>query len=329
MKPLKILGMGKYLPSYQVSSEQLEQAWGLENGWIYKLNGVRYRHYAAKDELRYQMGAKAFQQALDKANLSFTDLDLIIDASGSFDYPIPHNACFYPAALGYPEYPIPCWDIDSTCLSFVTALDTASYLLDGHRYKHIAIVSSEISSKALDPKDPKTASLFGDAAAAAIIGLPKEGTQNAILAADMKTYSKGATYTMMPGGGAAFPPGQLADKAMYSFQMQGSKVMRMAMQIVPPFVKGLLETAGIEITALNCFIPHQASKRGLQFARRAFQLKEEQLIDILAKYGNCISASIPLALCEAIEENRLQRGQYALLLGTAAGLSVGGILLRY
>ena len=168
-RPIKIRSIASYIPSQKISSEKLEQQLGLPKGWVMKANGVQNRYHVAAHETGAYMGAKALQKALDKAGLQFEDLDLLIDASGSFDHPIPHNACLIPKEMGILDAGIPCWDIDSTCLGFVTALDTASYLLEGKRYKNIAIVNSEIASKSLNPNDPKTATLFGDAATAAIV----------------------------------------------------------------------------------------------------------------------------------------------------------------
>lgn len=327
MKALKILSMGRYLPQSKVLSSELEQKWGLETGWIKSVNGVEERHYASELESCAFMGGQALKQALERADMDFRELDLIIEASGSFDNPIPHDACFLPTQLGFPDHPIPCWNVDSTCLSFVTALDMLSYMLDGERYKKVAVVSSEIASKSLDPKHPKTASLFGDGAAAAIITLPDEGEEAGVLAADMITISSGATYTMVPGGGNAIHPNESNNKSDFCFQMQGSKVMKLGLQHGPSFIQALLEKAGLQASELDLFVPHQASKMAMEALQRLFKFPD--MVDILATHGNCISASIPLALESAISSGRLKRGDLCCLFGTAAGLSFGGLLLRY
>jgi 3-oxoacyl-[acyl-carrier-protein] synthase-3 len=327
MKALKILGMGRYLPERIVSSSELEEEWGLEPGWIQKKNGVEQRHYAAPHESCAYMGGQALKQALERANVEFQELDLIIEASGSFDHPIPHDACFLPSQLGFPDHPVACWNVDSTCLSFVTALDMLSYMLDGQRYKKVAVVSSEIASKSLDPSHPKTASLFGDGAAAAIIGLPEEGEEAGVIAADMITISSGATYTMVPGGGNVLHPSTSDKKADFCFKMEGSKVMKLGLQHGPSFIQALLEKAGLQASALDLFIPHQASKMAMEALQRLF--KFPAMVDILSTHGNCISASIPLALESAISTGRLKRGDLCCLFGTAAGLSFGGLVLRY
>ncbi|MCP4440367.1 MAG: beta-ketoacyl-ACP synthase III [Aureispira sp.] len=328
-KPIKIVSMGQYLPVQKVDSASLEKELGLEEGWILKTNGVRSRHYVNAQETGAYMGAQALQKALNRANMQFEDLDLLIDASGSFDFPIPHNACLIPRELGILNAGIPCWDVDSTCLGFVTALDMASYLLDGSRYSNVAIVNSEIASKSLNPKDPKSATLFVDAAIATIVSYCSTDEGKGVLAAGMETYSQGAHYTRVKGGGNALHPNTKTTFSDFTFAMEGKAVMRLGMQKILPFVEKLFSTVELEMSDIDCIIPHQASKMALDFAQKVFKWRSDQMVSILADYGNCISTSIPLALYTAIESGQLQRGDSCLLLGTAAGLSVGGLVFVY
>lgn len=328
-KPIKIVSMGYYLPVQKMDSSMLEKQLGLEEGWILKTNGVRSRYYVNAQETGAYMGAQALQKALQRANMQFEDLDLLIDASGSFDFPIPHNACLIPRELGILDAGIPCWDVDSTCLGFVTALDMASYLLDGDRYSNIAIVNSEIASKSLNPKDPKSATLFGDAATATIVSYFPNDSRTGILVAGMETYAQGAHYTRVKGGGNALHPNTDTAFSDFTFVMEGKAVMRLGMQKILPFVQKLFAQVDLTMEDIDCIIPHQASKMALDFAKKVFKWRSDQMVSILADYGNCISASIPLALYTAIENGQLKRGDSCLLLGTAAGLSVGGLLFIY
>lgn len=330
IKPLKIIGMGKYLPYRRVSAMELEERHDIPKGWILKHSGVEYRHYAADFETCAYMGARALEEALQKANLVFEDLDLIVSASGSFDYPIPHRACWIPKEMGKLEAGIPCFDIDATCLSFITALDVVSSLLDGKRYRNIAIVSSEISSKSLNYKDWESSTLLGDGAAAAVVTLPNEGESSAILNANMQTFAKGVANTIVRAGGnvAHGRDKSLADE-LFAFEMRGRELLRLVMHITPPFVRGLFEPLGFELKDLDLCIPHQASKAGLKMGRRLLKLKESQFFSHLETHGNCIAASIPMALYDAIEAKRIVRENKVLLIGTGAGLSIGGVVLRY
>lgn len=328
-KPFKILSMGAYIPKQKVSSSELEKRLNLGEGWIMKANGVKHRYHVSGEETGAFMGARALEEALEKADLSFNDLDLLIEASGSFDFPIPQNACLIPRELGFLEAGVPCWDVDSTCLGFVTALDMASYLLDGQRYKRIAIVNSEIASKSLNYEDPKSSTLFGDAATATIIGLPSDGEQAGVITADMKTYAQGAYYTRVKGGGNYLHPNEETQPTDFTFAMQGKLVMRLGMQRIPPFLDDLLNAGNIQMNAIDCIVPHQASKMALEFSKKVLKWDETKMVSILEDYGNCISASIPLALYHAIQSKQLNRGDSCLLIGTAAGLSLGGLVFVY
>ena len=328
-KPIKIVSTGHYVPKNRISSEQLEKELNIEKGWSDAHNGIQFRHKANEKESGAYMGAMALQVALQKADLEFEDLDLLIEASGSFDFPVAHNACLIPIELDKLDAGILCWDVDSTCLGFVTALDMVSYLLDGNRYKKVAIVNAEISTRSLNPYDKKTVTLFGDAATAVIVTLPEQDEACGILAADMKTYSEGAHLTIIKGGGNAIHGLTNPTLEDLTFDMKGKEVMKLAMKKVVPFTKKLLSQSNANLSDIHCVIPHQASKKALLFAQKALQLRDDQMLSIIAEYGNCISASIPLGLHTAIETGRLKRGEDVLLLGTAAGLSVGGIHLIY
>lgn len=330
IKPLKIVGMGKYLPNRRVSAKELEERHRIPKGWIIKYSGVEYRHYANDSETCAYMGAKALEEALQKADLVFEDLDLIVSASASFDYPIPHRACWIPKEMGKLEAGIPCFDLDSTCLSFITALDVVSSLLDGERYKRIAIVSSEISSKSLNYKDWESSTLLGDGAAAAIVALPNEGDSSAILNANMQTFSKGVAHTIVrAGGNVAHGRDKNIEDEAFTFDMRGRELLRLVMKITPSFVKGLFESLDFEAKDLDLCIPHQASKAGLKMGRRLLKLKEKQYFSHIETHGNCIAASIPMALYDAVEAGRVVRGNRVLLIGTGAGLSIGGVVLEY
>lgn len=329
VKSLKILGMGKYLPVRRVTAKELEELHQIPEGWIVEHSGVRYRHYATFETGAY-MGAEALTEALAKANLIFEDLDLIISAGASFDHPIPHRACWIPKQMGKLEAGIPCFDVDSTCLSFITALDLASSLLDGQRYQKIAIVSSEISSKSLNYKEWESSTLLGDGAAAAIVGFVEEESSSKVLNANMQTFAKGVANTMVfAGGNAAHGRDKnIADEA-FTFHMKGRELLRLVMKITPPFVQNLFQSLDFEVKDIDLCIPHQASKAGLKMGQRLLHLSENQYFSHLETHGNCIAASIPMALYDAIENKRIVRGDKVLLIGTGAGLSIGGLVLVY
>ncbi len=327
---VKIAGMGKYLPERVVTSEEIEKKMGLEPGWAESKSGVRERHFVSDKETCSYMGARALEKALKAANMEYEDLDAIVGASGSYDHPIPYNACLIQKEMGYEESGTPCWDIDSTCLSFVTALDIVSYLIEAGKYKNVAIVTSEIASRSLNYNERESATLLGDGAAAAIISksTPEEGSK--IIAAEMKTYSSGAFFTYVKGGGNIVHPNSPDRKDEdFTFTMKGMAILEMAFDKLPGFFRELFSEVDFTMRELDLLVPHQASKAGLDMAKTAFRLTDNQIMNNLLTHGNCIAASIPMALHDAIEEGRIKRGAKVCIAGTAAGLSIGGLVFIY
>jgi 3-oxoacyl-[acyl-carrier-protein] synthase III len=328
-KAVQIVGMGKYLPPRQVSASELEVQMGLESGWIMAKSGVALRHFVEEDT-NASMGAKALNQALERAGIAYEELDLIISAAGSYDYPIPDTSCLIQKSAGHGDSGIPSFTVDATCLSFITALDLASCLLDCGRYKQIAIVSSEAASKSLNYQEWESATLLGDGAAAAIVRATPAGEPSAVLSAAMETYGDGAFHTWVRGGGNVFHPRlESFDPEAYTFHMNGAAVLGMAFRKLRPFVKKLFAELDFSLQEVELFVPHQASKVALEKAQSLFRLSDQQFVSNLETHGNCIAASIPMALCDVIEQKRLQRGDRVCLLGTGAGLSLGGLVFVY
>ncbi|MGE3728663.1 MAG: 3-oxoacyl-[acyl-carrier-protein] synthase III C-terminal domain-containing protein [Candidatus Sericytochromatia bacterium] len=328
-KALQIVSMGKYLPPHQVTASELEAKMGLEPGWIMEKSGVAIRHFVTEDS-NASMGAKALAQALERGGLAYEDLDLIISAAGSYDYPIPDTSCLIQKEAGHGDSGIPSFTVDATCLSFITAMDVASCLLSSGRYRQIAIVSSESASKSLNYNEWESASLLGDGAAAAIVRLTPEGEDSGVISAAMETYGDGAFYTWVRGGGNAFHPGHAPFEAeAYTFHMNGAAVLGMAFRKLRGFVKKLFAELDFSLQEVDLFVPHQASRVALEKAQAFFKLSDAQFVSNIETHGNCIAASIPMALCDAIDEKRLKRGDRVCLLGTGAGLSLGGLVFVY
>ncbi|GAA3813888.1 3-oxoacyl-[acyl-carrier-protein] synthase III C-terminal domain-containing protein [Nocardioides panacisoli] len=327
-RALRILGTGAVVPDNELLSTAIDERLGLAAGTVEARTGVRVRY--VEHGTAAQLGARAARKALAAAGLDLADVDVIIGASATPDQPLPCNAALLHEELA-PPHPVPAWDVNASCLSFLVALDLAATLIDAGRHRHVLVVSSDIASVGLDWSELGASGIFGDGAAAAVLG-PADGTDSAVLAAGFSTHSEGAHTCEIPGGGSRHAPdrveGPYGDIAR--FRMDGGAVFRLAIQHLPPFVDGLLAEAGdIELPDLPLVIPHQASHHGLSWLRQRLGLRDDQMVDIYADRGNQVAASLPSALHAAIESGRLRRGDLALLLGTGAGLSIGGIVLCY
>jgi 3-oxoacyl-[acyl-carrier-protein] synthase-3 len=324
-KPIKIVSTGKYMPS-KISSEELEfKNSKLPKGFSAHKNGVKYRHQATFETNGY-MGARAAEEALSKAGLTLNDIDFLISASATFDYPLPSQSSIIKSAItGGNLANFPTLDVNSTCLSFVSAFEIAAKMLDGLQYKKILLVSAEIASKGLNTSNPETYTLFGDGAVAIILSYEQDAS-SCFLKASFKTYSEGVEHTIIRGGGNA---NHFRDtpynEALFSFEMNGLKMLKLAKKTMPEFMETMLNDLSLELSDFDAIIPHQASKTGLHLFRKIYNLNHKQVKENIENYGNCIAASIPLLLHDCIENGEVKRGDLCLLFGTSAGFSIGAL----
>ena len=216
IKSFKILGTGIYLPGKKVRSSELEKKYNIPKGWSEKNSGVKERYHADKIS-GGEMGARAVENALQNANLSLEDIDLLISTSATFDYPLPNESVIIKSEIKDSEqYHFPAISVDSTCTGFITGIDVAAHLLDGKRYRNIVIVSAEIASKGINPDNWETATLFGDAAVAAIISYDPSG-KSGLIKSMSKTYSEGVYQAIIRGGGNRNPIKDFTyDKCLHS-----------------------------------------------------------------------------------------------------------------
>ncbi len=326
---IKLLGSGKYLPSKIVTSSEIDKKLGLSSGWTEKKSGVKQRHHVVS-ETASEMGAHAVKLALEDANLQMEDIDCIISTSGTYEQPIPSTASLIQEQLNWQGSRIPAFDINSTCLSFVTGLDMISYLVEADRYNRVILVSSEIASVGVNWEQKESSVLFGDGAVAIIIEKSKDG-KSKIVASLMETYSEGAHQTEIRGGGTKLHPRNYSNitKEEFLFDMDGKAIFRLVLKEINGFIKRLFNNTNFTLDDMDLVIPHQASGMAMRILREKLGIPKEKYMDIIENHGNTIAASIPMALHEAIKQGKIKHGDKVLLIGTSAGLSIGGIILEY
>ncbi len=327
-RAFRIKGVGKYLPKAIITSSQIEAKFGLPGGYIYENTGVESRHFAMEESNTF-MGVQALRNALADAKLNIKDIDCLIGASATFDHIIPNRSCLIKNAFREAvDVDFPCIDINTVCTSFISALDYATMLIASGTYENIAIVSSEISNNGLNPDNLETYGLFGDGAAAVIISSTNK--QSGLIQHVSKTYSKGTKYTIIEAGGNFNHTKNIPyDPTLYSFKMQGEKLLKAAMHTLPNFLAQFFQPHLGSMQDVNLIVPHQASKLGLKLLTRLNQGNSENIVDQLKDHGNCIAASIPMALVTSIKNNTLKEGDTCFLLGTAAGITISGLLFKY
>ncbi len=291
--------------------------------WIEGRTGVLQRHIADEDESMATMAATAGAEALDGERP-----DLIINASLTPIQLIPDSSVFVQKELGFEG--IPSFSVHATCMSFAVGLHTAGALVTAGAYRRVLVVSSEQGSVCRDFEHPESAALIGDGAAAAVIEPTPTGESSELLSWAMSTWPEGSDLAELRGCGTRRHPNDpRTEPGDNLFRMRGPRIYKMAVTKVDELVEALLDQANMTRDAIDWVVPHQPSGPGLGAVSSRFGFAEDRVVNIISEYGNCIAASIPMALHTAIASGRLQRGQTFMLLGTGAGLSVAGAILRY
>ncbi len=274
------------------------------------------------------MAAAALTDALATAGLVPEELDALILTAAVPEQPMPTTAVLTLAQLGVPGGRIDAFDINATCLGFLTAVQVAAMGIAVGRWRRVGIAAVDLASRGLNHADIESSALFGDGAAAAVLGPSTDGS--ALLAVRFDTHPSGARLCELPAGGTRWnpnrPPPHPTD---YTFRMDGLGVMKLAARTLPGFLRALLDEADIALADIDVVVPHQASGLGLRFLKEKLGITPGTVIDLLAEQGNQVAASLPSALHASIASGRLRRGGHALLIGTAAGLTLGGAVLRY
>lgn len=328
MLSVKMLGLGYYLPKTLVTSEDLDKRLHLALGSVEKKSGLKQRHFVNKDETTSFMGAEAAKRAIADAQITLDEVDAIIGACGVGEQAIPCNAALIQRQLGLENSGIPCFDINSTCISFLTAVDTASYLITGKKYRNVLIVSSEIPSSGLNWQDMETCTIFGDGAAACVLG--QSDGDSKIIHSHFETHSSGADFCKVESCGTRILPSMHQDfpESAY-FQMDGKKVFKLACKLIKHTHQVLLNETNMTISDIDWVIPHQASKLGIHHVRKLLGISPDKYADMFDRIGNQMAASIPTVMCLLKEQKKLKRGQTLYLLGSGAGLAINGMIMVY
>jgi 3-oxoacyl-[acyl-carrier-protein] synthase III len=329
MRRIEIAGTGMALPAQATSSSQLDERLGLAPGTSLQQTGVR-RRFLSTTETAAGLAAQACRKALAASGLDWSDIDCLVTASATMDQSLPYNAALVHAELGLSARRTTTFDINASCLSFLVALDTMSYLVEAGRYRNILLVSCDIATFGIDWNDLREGGIFGDGAAAAVIRGTGDGRPSAILASKIETLSAGVHHCRIPAGGSRYHPRRGLDEpfdALTVFHMDGKAVFKLASEALPGFTEELLAAAGVRMRDLAAVVPHQASQLALTHLSRRLDIASAQLVDIFADYGNQVAASLPTALHLGLAQGRFRRGDTILLLGTGAGLTMGGMVL--
>ena len=308
MRKIQFIGYGVELPKNTVNFKEQ----------------IRYR--ISGDEKQISLAVAACQKALKNANISINDIDCIVSASAVGIQPIPCMAALIHEKIAKGTS-IPALDINTTCTSFITALDTMSYLLDSGRYKRVLIVSCDVASRALNPKQKESFQLFSDGAVAFIV--EKTDKEVGIIDAIQKTWSEGAHSTEIRGGLSHFHPENYSEstKEEFMFDMNGKTILSLCIKVIPKMMKEFLEKNNMKIADIDMVVPHQASV-AMPIIMEKMGIPKNKYRNEVKEFGNMVSASVPMTLSHALEKQKIKNGDIILLMGTAAGLTTNMMLIK-
>jgi 3-oxoacyl-[acyl-carrier-protein] synthase-3 len=289
--------------------------------WILKKTGVARRHVTT--EPVEVMAARAARDALEPVGAP----DLLIYAATTQRQTIPDTSVYVQRELKLGT--IPSFTVHASCLSFLVGLHNAFALVSAGAFKRVLVVSAEIGSVGRDYEEPESAALVGDGAGAVVVEATPEGERSELLAYEMATWPEHEHLASIEGGGTRKHPNDpLTRPRDQLFHMDGLGIYKAARKRVAVVLGRVLHSAGVSREQLALTVPHQPSGPAVA-ALEHYGIPAERTVNIVAEYGNCISASIPMALAVADREGRLRRGEPVLIIGTGAGLSVGAAVLRW
>ena len=322
--PISVAGWGLALPDARLSNADLEARVDTNDDWIVERTGIRERRIAAPGETTSTLGATAATDAIKRAGLSPTDIDLLVVATSTPDTPMPHTGAHIGELLG-----LRCgsFDLNAACAGFVYEFVVGASLMNAG-YEHVLVVGAETMSRITDPEDRSTVILFGDGAAAAV--LSRSTGAPGLLGWDLGCDGSSAALIEIPAGGSRAPASAttVAERGHF-MRMQGQEVFRRAVRALVDSSTITLASAGVSIDDVAWFVPHQANLRIVEAAAKRLGFTPDRTIANIEHYGNTSSASIPLALFEAVEDGRVEDGDLVLCAGVGAGLTWGSVLIRW
>jgi 3-oxoacyl-[acyl-carrier-protein] synthase III len=319
-----IVGWGTAVPDGRVTNADLEARVDTSDAWIVERTGIRERRVAGPGETTATLATEAAEHAIKRAGLVPADIDLLIVATVTPDQPIPHTGAYVGDALG-----LQCgsFDLNAACAGFVYELVVGTSMLQ-MGYEHVLVVGSETLSRIVDPEDRTTTVLFGDGAGAAVLA-PTRDTPG-MLAWDLGCDGSAAGLLEVRAGGSRMPASEVTVSGREHYlKMQGQEVFRHAVRAVVGSASATLERADVAISDVAWFVPHQANSRIIDAAANRLGFEPERTLVNIDRYGNTSSASIPLALFEAVDEGRVQDGDLVLCSGFGAGMTWASALLRW
>ncbi|MHA7062262.1 beta-ketoacyl-ACP synthase III [Azospirillum argentinense] len=322
VKRSRVLGCGSYLPANVVTNRDLEARVDTSDEWIVQRTGIKSRHIAADGELTSDLAIAAATRALEHAGVAAASIDCIVLATTTPDNTFPATATKVQAALGTKGFAL---DIQAVCAGFVYAMSIADNFIRIGQANRALVIGAETFSRLLDWKDRTTCVLFGDGAGAVVMdGYDAAGTSADRGVLSTHLHSDGAQYGLLYVDGGPSTTGTAGH-----VRMNGQDVFRHAVSKLSSVVEEALAANGLEPSAVDWLVPHQANQRIIDGIARKLKLPSDKVVLTVDRHGNTSAASIPLALCEAVHDGRVKRGDLILMEAIGGGLTWGAAMVRW
>ncbi|HEY0851048.1 MAG TPA: beta-ketoacyl-ACP synthase III [Bradyrhizobium sp.] len=318
-----VLGCGCYLPQKVLTNAELAARIDTSDDWIVQRTGIRQRHIAAEDEFTSHLGINAARAALADAGVDAQSIDLIVVATSTPDNTFPATAVAVQNGLGINHGAA--FDLQAVCSGFIFALATADNFLKSGAYKRALVIGAETFSRILDWEDRTTCVLFGDGAGAVVLEAREQSGKNTdrgILTTHLRSDGRHKSKLYVDGG-----PG--STKTVGHLKMEGREVFKHAVGMITDVIVDAFKATGTTASDLDWFIPHQANKRIIDASAHKLHIAPQKVVLTVDMHGNTSAASIPLALCVAVRDGRVKKGDLLMLEAMGGGFTWGSALLRW
>lgn len=316
------------MPERVVPNSYFEKIIDTSDEWITTRTGIRERRMIEKGQAMSDLATHASASALQMANISADELDLIIIGTSTADMLSPSCGCLVQHRLGAKK--AVAFDVNAACPGFIYGLAVAQKFMQDGAYRKALVVGGEIVSNRLDFNDRSTCVLFGDGAGAVVLSQVNGMGDGELLSTDIESDGDLWHLIHVPGGGSRIPPShEMLEKGLQYVKMQGNEVFKHAVRTLVDSANKIMEQQGVTSDEIDWFIPHQANIRIMDVVAERLGIPSEKVIVTVHKYGNTSAASIPVALDEAVREGKIRKGDLVLVNSFGAGLTWGSALFRY
>jgi len=323
----KISGTGHFVPEKLLTNFDLAKMVDTSDEWIRTRTGMSVRHVASKDEAASDLAYNAALKALETADLKPKDLDMIIVGTISGDHAFPSTACILQKKLGLKNFPA--FDISAGCPGWIYATNIAKQFIENGIAKNILVIGVEILTKITNYKDRNTCILFGDGAGATIISRKEPTDISRIIDSEITADGTHNELLIQEAGGSRMPAcKESVEKNLHTLYMEGNKIFKFAVKSMYSMCDIVLKRNNLDVTSIDWLITHQANMRIIDALGRKMKIDTSKVIVNIEKYGNTSSATIPIALDEAIREGKIRKGDLVLMASFGAGLTSGSLLIR-